>query len=137
MTWSTTTTDNLILHSFTLAAQSQFQATDNRAEYGLGYHAMLPGEGITYQAGQDRSMRRGFDITGFLNNTVDRTFREINDKWPCFALARDLGNITSAAGPVVFAVGLSRDPAVSYATADGQQSRSLFYRTQFAQDSEA
>ncbi|KAG9020580.1 hypothetical protein FS842_007199, partial [Serendipita sp. 407] len=138
MTWSTTKSDKLILHTFSLAEQSQFQATDNRVQYGLGYHAMLPSDGVTYQSGTDIVLRQGFNTGGILNNTADTNFRAINKDWPCFAFAKDLGNITdSSTAPVVFAVGLSRDPAISYTTSGTQQSRSLFYRTQFSTDTDA
>ncbi|KAG8806415.1 hypothetical protein FRC19_007267, partial [Serendipita sp. 401] len=138
MTWSTTKSNSLILHTFSLAAQTQFQATDNRVEYGLGYHAMIPSDGVTYQSGQDTVLRGGFRTGGALNNTADTNFRDIEQQWPCFAFAKDLGNITdSSTAPVVFAVGLSRDPAISYTAGGTQQSRSLFYRTQFSTDSDA
>ncbi|KAG8813750.1 hypothetical protein FRC19_002201, partial [Serendipita sp. 401] len=138
MTWSTTKSDKLILHTFSLAEQSQFQATDNRVQYGLGYHAMLPSDGVTYQSGTDIVLRQGFNTGGILNNTADTNFRAINKDWPCFAFAKDLGNITdSSTTPVVFAVGLSRDPAISYTAGGTQQSRSLFYRTQFSTDTDA
>lgn len=75
--------------------------------------------------------------TGSLNNTQDTSYRAINLDWPCFALAKDLGNITSATSPTVFAMGLSRDPAISYQTSSGSQSRSLFYKTQFGNDPDA
>ncbi|KAG8767092.1 hypothetical protein FRC15_005929, partial [Serendipita sp. 397] len=138
MTWSTTKSNSLILHTFSLAAQTQFQATDNRVEYGLGYHAMIPSDGVTYQSGQDTVLRGGFRTGGALNNTADTNFRDIEQQWPCFAFAKNLGNITdSSTAPVVFAVGLSRDPAISYTAGGTQQSRSLFYRTQFSTDSDA
>ncbi|KAG8851725.1 hypothetical protein FRC20_001668, partial [Serendipita sp. 405] len=137
MTWSTTKSDNLILHTFSLAPQNQFQTTDNRVEYGQAYHAMLPSEGVTYQIAGDRVVRGGFNTTGHLNNTADTDFRAISNNWPCFSFAKDLGDITSPSPPVVFAVGLSRDPAISYTASGTQQSRSLFYRTQFSSDTDA
>jgi len=100
-------------------------------EYGSAFHAMLLGEGVTYQTAADVGMRTGFNRTGTLNNTLDTAFRQVNDQWPCFALSKDLGNINSASDPVVFAVGLTRDPAISYETSSGPQGRSLYYKTQF------
>jgi hypothetical protein len=48
-----------------------------------------------------------------LNNTVDAQFRAINDSWPFFAFAHDLGTISTTAAsitPIVYAVGHVRDP---------------------------
>ncbi|KAG8858825.1 hypothetical protein FRC20_011936 [Serendipita sp. 405] len=73
---------------------------------------------------------------GALNNTVDTNFRAINDNWSCFALERVSGNITMPAGPVVFAVGMSTDPAISFSAGRTAQSRSLFYRTKYSTDTD-
>jgi hypothetical protein len=49
-----------------------------------------------------------------------------------FGFAHDLGTITSATTPVVFSVGLVRDPAVQYIIAGGAlQSRNLYFLSSF------
>ena len=127
----------MVYHEFTLADQSQFINTNGRAEWGKAYHGMLMGDGVTYQSATDLILRGGFNRTGTLNNTLDTAFRQIGDQWPCFALSKDLGTINAASNPVVFAVGLTRDPAIEYLTSSGAQMRSLYYRAQFATDQDA
>lgn len=79
-------------------------------------------------------MVRGQFITnGVLANTQDTVFRAIQDDWPVFAFAKDLGTVTKATTPVVFSVGLVRDPAVEYIIAnDGTQARSLYFWSQYS-----
>lgn len=63
--------------------------------------------------GEDTLLRPGFIATGVLNNTVDTRFRAINDSWPVFAFAHDLGVVTATqTSPVVYTIGHVRDPLV-------------------------
>jgi hypothetical protein len=56
-------------------------------------------------------LRSAFIGKGVLGNTQDTQFRAINDRWPVFAFARDIGSTAdSSKNPVVFAVGHVRDP---------------------------
>lgn len=71
-------------------------------------------------------------------NTQDTDFRAVSDRWPVFALAQDLGAVTSATDPVVVAIGHVRDPAVEYIVANGGvQNRSLLFWTQFSNIADA
>lgn len=78
-------------------------------------------------------MRAQFVTNGALPNTQDTSFRAVQDDWPIFAFAHNLGTVGSAAtAPFVFAVGHVRDPAVEYIVAGGKtQNRSLFFWSQF------
>lgn len=127
----------MVYHEFGLSDPVQYSVLNGRIEYGKAYHGMLLGDGVTYQIAQDTTMRSWFNTTGSLNGTVDPGFRQVGDQWACFGLAKDLGTINSASSPVVFAVGLTRDPAISYQTSSGPQSRSLYYRTLFGSDQDA
>lgn len=87
----------------------------------------------TYQTGADVTVRAQFVNNGRLPNTQDTAFRAIQDNWPVFAFAHDLGSINAATAPVVFSVGHIRDPAIKYIVAGGgTQSRSLYFWSQFA-----
>lgn len=58
--------------------------------------------------------RGNFTLQGKLDNTSDTNFRAINNNWPVLAYALDLGNITKTSNTLVFGIGLTRDPVVSY-----------------------
>ncbi len=71
--------------------------------------------GTSWQIGEDVAVRGNAAASGSLPNTSDPAFRAIRDRWPVFALHRDLGVVGAAATvPVVFVVGHVRTPAVSY-----------------------
>lgn len=137
ITWSTQMTSTMVYHQFALSNPTDYATQAGRAQYGTAYHGTLLGNKVTYQTAADIGMRSGFNWTGTLNNTQDTAFRQIGDQWPCFGLAKDLGMISSASDPVVFVMGLTRDPAVSYQVSSGPQPRSLYFRTQFNTDQDA
>lgn len=76
--------------------------------------------GTTYQTGQDIVVRAQFINNSVLANTLDTDFRAVQDRFPVFALAEDLGMVTNASQPVVFSIGHFRDPVASYIVAENQ-----------------
>ena len=89
--------------------------------------------GTTYQTGQDVVVRAQFINNGALANTKDTNFRAVENDWPVFAFAHNLGTVSGTSAPVVFAVGHVRDPAIEYIIAGGAtQNRSVFFWSQFA-----
>ena len=98
----------------------------------------LQASGLTYQTGSDESVRTQFVQNGVLLNTQDTDYRAVNDKWPIFALARDMGNVTGATEPFVMSVGHVRDPAVQYVVSGGAlQDRSLYFWSAYASVADA
>lgn len=78
-------------------------------------------------------VRAQFINNGVLANTKDTNFRAVENDWPVFAFAHDLGTVSGTSAPVVFAVGHVRDPAIEYIVAGGStQNRSLFFWSQFS-----
>ena len=52
-----------------------------------------------------------------------------------FAISRDLGTIRAMQAPIVWAIGYTTDPAISYTTQSGSsQQRSPYYKSQYADD---
>lgn len=89
--------------------------------------------GVTWQSGEDISVRAQFINNGRLPNTRDTNFRAIDDAWPVFAISHDLGNVRAATTPVVTSVGHIRDPALRYIVAGGgTQLRSSYFLSRFS-----
>lgn len=89
--------------------------------------------GTTYQTGQDILVRAQFINNGSLANTQDTAFRAVSNNWPVFAFAHDLGTVSTASDPVVYAVGHVRDPVVQYVIINNAiQNRSSYFWTRFA-----
>ncbi len=96
-----------------------------------------PGK-LTWQTGEDVTLRGQFVNNGVLLNTGDAQFRGVSDRWPVFALAHDLGQISSGSDAMVFAVGHVRDPVVEYIVANNNvQTRSLYFWSQYSSASDA
>ncbi|TFY60797.1 hypothetical protein EVJ58_g4914 [Rhodofomes roseus] len=134
----TTTTGDVIIHQAQLQNQTLFADSGDRIQYGAAYYSSLSSSNMTWQTGQDIVLRAQFIKNGTLLNTQDTNFRAINNNWPCFAFAHDLGKISGQSDTVVFAVGHARDPAISYVTSGGtMQSRSSLYLSQFSSINDA
>lgn len=100
---------------------------------GSTYYSTSSSDSATYQTGQDTVVRGQFISNGKLANTLDTSFRAVQDDWPVFGFAKDLGTVTTATTPVVFSVGLVRDPAVEYIVANNAyQARSLYFWSSYS-----
>ncbi|KAI0744972.1 DUF1793-domain-containing protein [Earliella scabrosa] len=127
-----TTTDDVLTHQVALVNQERFVEVNDRAQYGSAVHSTQNRPGTTYQTGEDRVVRAEFVKNGKLANTQDTQFRSVSDRWPVFAFARDLGDVTSPTEPVVFSVGHVRDPVVQYIIVNNAiQTRSSYFWTKF------
>ena len=73
---------------------------------------------------------------GVLDNQTDPNSRSIGPNFAVFAISRNLGLIQATEDPVVWAVGLTTDPAINYIDPSGTapQGRSLFYKSQYSDD---
>jgi hypothetical protein len=70
-----------------------------------------------------------------LDNQTDTNFRPISPNVTVWGIARDLGTIQETQEPVVWTVGFVTDPAINYTDLSGaSQQRSLFYKTQYSDD---
>ncbi|KAF5344089.1 hypothetical protein D9758_008834 [Tetrapyrgos nigripes] len=137
--WNTTIQDALT-HTVALQDQTEFVEDNDRILQGSAFYSTLnQASGLTYQTGSDVDVRATFINQGKLNNTQDTNFRAIQDNWPVFAYAHDLGTVTSAStNPVVIAVGHVRDPVVHYIVENGElQNRSALFFNQFTQPQDA
>ncbi|KLO08558.1 hypothetical protein SCHPADRAFT_604791 [Schizopora paradoxa] len=98
-----------------------------------GFYAASNGENVTYEVIQANVSRtlfaNGTGLDGFVDplyNThgLGRPFFDV------FAIATDLGNITETSSPIVWAIGVTRDPSIQFSTPLTQkQMRSSFYRS--------
>lgn len=68
-----------------------------------------------------------------MDNQVDPNIRNISDQYVVFGIARDLGSIQVTQAPVVWAVGYTTDPVISYADLSGASptNRRPYYTTQY------
>jgi hypothetical protein len=97
-----------------LANQQPLVEQNQLAAWGTILWSTPQRSGLTYQSGQDVVVRGQFLANGTLSDTNDTNYRAINDNWPVFAFAVDLGQVKQRAGSVELSIGHVRTPAVSY-----------------------
>ncbi|KZV92933.1 DUF1793-domain-containing protein [Exidia glandulosa HHB12029] len=134
--WNTTVSSAAISHSVGLRYQAPFEENRDLIRSGTVYLSTPNGDGVTYQTGSDAVVRGLFLSTGALSSTKDtRQPRPVEDQWPVFAHAINLGNITAtpANKPVLFCIGHVRDPVVQYIVKGGALTeRAPYWRSRFA-----
>ncbi|KAF8883859.1 hypothetical protein BD779DRAFT_1626150 [Infundibulicybe gibba] len=137
VTWSTTPGDDLVFHQVQRASPESMQEINDQAEDATVYYAMANSSNVTWQVGSSPTIRNQFIgnlTTGGprLSNTEEVNFRAINKDWPVFSFSADFGNISIISTPVVWALGVIRDPVIRYGSGDGStQQRSSFFWTQY------
>ncbi|KAF9784530.1 hypothetical protein BJ322DRAFT_1109249 [Thelephora terrestris] len=132
--WETTTGDT-VTHQYWLQNQTEFGEVNGRLRYGSVFHSTKQVSGVTYQvAYADSGPWPAFQSSGILNNTVDNSFRAIQDSWPVFGFAHDLGTVVTAkTAPTVYAVGYVRDPLVQLSNIPNvNRLRSPYYLTRYS-----
>lgn len=132
-TWNTST-GSVITHQVQLANPAVLSEVADHTQYGSAFYSTLSSAGATWQSGADVTVRAQFINNGRLPNTRDTNFRAIQDNWPVFGLAHDLGNVGgTASAPVVTSVGHIRDPALKYIVAGGgTQLRSAYFMSKYS-----
>ncbi|KAK7045340.1 hypothetical protein VNI00_007589 [Paramarasmius palmivorus] len=116
ISWNTTTSRSMVFHNAQRMPLDSL-ATTYMAHDGILYHATLARSDMTWQTGGHHTLRARFLTQGSLKETKDNNFRAINDDFPVFAFANDLGTIISTSQPVVWAIGYARTPVVRYSVA--------------------
>ncbi|KAH8702747.1 glutaminase GtaA [Phaeosphaeriaceae sp. PMI808] len=111
--------DGVYYHKVWKQNQQVFNEVRDRAEWGNIYYATDSVDGLTHQSGSDADVRGVFNKTGGLDNTEDTKFRAINDAWPVFGYATDLGSVGSKATSHLFTIGLCQTDAVQFLGKDG------------------
>ncbi|KAF5360962.1 hypothetical protein D9756_005161 [Leucocoprinus leucothites] len=115
--WSTVEEETIIYHHVTRQTRTPMQDNNNFADDSIAYHAVRKHSGSTWQTESSGVCRQTFIDNGTLDGGQGTSPQTVNaDGWPGFAHALDLGNISSSVpqDPVVWAVGIVRDPLVGY-----------------------
>ncbi|KAJ3894274.1 hypothetical protein GG344DRAFT_41334 [Lentinula edodes] len=139
-TWQTTQTDSSVYHRAQLQSPEYMTEINNIAEDSTVYYSMQTVTQVTYQTGQDSVVRGQFQSKGSLTNQQDTNFRAINNDFVVLGISVDLGTNTNFLTPVVWGLGLVRDPVIEYAVSAGStttQNRSSYFWTEFDTISDA
>ncbi|KAK7754712.1 hypothetical protein SLS62_003270 [Diatrype stigma] len=110
--WDYGTADGVAYHQFNRQDQVEIQESTDQANWGTWYWSTEDTDGLTWESGIDTSVRSSFINGGKLAKTKDLNFRSINQNWPVFAFAKDLGSVGSSTVSTVFSIGIAQENAV-------------------------
>ncbi|KAF1846969.1 glutaminase GtaA [Cucurbitaria berberidis CBS 394.84] len=129
-----TSLDGIYYHKVWKQKQQAFTEFNDRAQWGNIYYATDAVDGLTYKSGMDGDVRGAFNKTGKLDNAKDASFRAINDKWPVFGYAMDLGSVGTKAKSNLFTIGLCQDDAAQFLGANGLTTLPSLWNSYFNDD---
>ncbi len=113
--WASTTTGLARTWAIELANPEVFSEHGQMAAWGsFLWSTTRRGKTLSFESGEDWTVRYQFARTGSLTSTVDPNFRAIDEAPPVFAYTHDLARVTPDGTGVSFVLGHVRNPAISY-----------------------
>lgn len=91
---------------------------------------------MTFQSGSDDDVRGAFEADGKLNNTKDTDFRPINEDFPVFGFAIDLGSVTDSVS-TLFTIGVTQEQAIQFGGATGVVPLDSLWTSHFSSETDA
>jgi hypothetical protein len=88
---------------------------------------------LSFQSGSNSTLRPEFAANGTLVNTNDTNYRAINDNFPTFAFAKDLGKVRTPVS-TLFTIGLAQQEAIQFDGAQGTVSVPSLWTDYFSDD---
>jgi len=92
---------------------------------------------LSYQSGQDTVVRNAFAAKGVLPDTKDTNYRAINNDYPVFGYAIDLGCVGSQNKSALWTINLNQEDAVQFEGANGNQTLPSLWTGYFGTDLDA
>ncbi|RYP78349.1 hypothetical protein DL771_000534 [Monosporascus sp. 5C6A] len=136
--WDYDTADGVAYHQFARQEQVEIQEVNQQASWGTWYWSTKDDKGLTWQSGSDTDVRGNFVRDGVLTNTKDTDFRPVNQNWPVFGFAKDIGSVNGNTISTVFSIGLTQDAAIKLlGEGDGLTTYSSLWKSYFQTGLEA
>lgn len=123
-------------HKVYRQTQLLLSETSDQADWGNWYYVTDNVATLSHQSGADVDVRGHFINNGVLDDSADTNYRAINDRYPVFGFAKDLGNITSSVD-TLFALSLNQEIAVQFEGANGNASLPSLWKSYFSNDLDA
>lgn len=96
-----------------------FSETSDQTDFGYWYWATQNTTNLTFQSGSDTTVRTNFATVGKLANTNDTNYRAIQNNYPVFGFAVDLGSVGAKPTNTLYTLGLTQEEAIQYDGATG------------------
>ncbi|OTB15176.1 hypothetical protein K445DRAFT_124558 [Daldinia sp. EC12] len=111
--WDYKSADGVVYHQFERQNQAAISETNQQANWGTWYWSTKDEDNLSWQIGADTDVRGAFIDKGVLPNTKDTNFRAVQDRWPVFGFASDLGSVGSSTVSTLYALGMTQDGAIN------------------------
>ncbi|CAG8960693.1 hypothetical protein HYFRA_00013461 [Hymenoscyphus fraxineus] len=133
--WSFSDSNGVLSYASWRQVQSEFNADypDDAAHWGKWYWSTGSDSSVTHQSGGHQTVRRNFIQNGKLPSTQDNKFRAINDDYPVFGFAQDLGSVDRTMN-VLYTIVHAQSNAVTFLGAQGQVSVPSLWTSYFSSD---
>jgi len=109
---SEATSGGIAYHQVFRQTQLAFSEVLDQSEYGYWYYLTANIANLTHRSGEDTVVRSQFASSGTLDNTADTNYRAINDSYPVFAYALNLGSVGTASVSSLFTISLNQKEAI-------------------------
>jgi hypothetical protein len=114
--------------------QLPFAEINQQTEYGNWHYAVENTTSLTHRSGADTVTRQQFAASGSLDGATDKNYRSINNAWPVFAFAHDLGSVGSSAIPTLIQLSLHQRDAIQFLGEKGVQIVPSLWTSYFSDD---
>jgi len=130
------TADGIAYHKTWRQTQLLFSETLDQADWGYWYYSTKTSDALTFQSGSDDDVRGAFVTDGKLKNTKDIDFRPINEDFPVFGFAIDLGSVTDSVS-TLFTIGVTQEQAIQFDGATGVVPLDSLWTNYFSSETDA
>ncbi|OTA70540.1 glutaminase A [Hypoxylon sp. EC38] len=111
--WDYNSADGVAYHQFERQNQQPISETNQLPNWGTWFWSTKDVDNLSWQSGADTDVRGAFINNGVLPNTKDTNFRAVQDSWPVFGFANDLGSVGSASVSTLYSIGITQDGAIN------------------------
>ena len=129
--------NGVVYHQIYRETQRLFTETLDQTDYGNWYYATDNAQKMTFQSGPHQYVRANFVDNGVLANCNDTNFRAINDDYPIFGFAHDLGDVGSTLVNALFSIGLAQQEVVQFSGENGNVNVHSLWTSYFPSDQAA
>ncbi|KAK5135123.1 hypothetical protein LTR08_005648 [Meristemomyces frigidus] len=128
----------LAYHQIYRQTQLAFSETNQQADWGYWYYAVANTTQLTHQSGADASVRGQFLSNGYLSDAEDTNYRAINNAYPVFGFAVNLGQVGSSATSTLFMLSLHQsDGCIQFEGVNGTETVPCLWTSYFDSDTAA
>ncbi|OTA98748.1 hypothetical protein M426DRAFT_69183 [Hypoxylon sp. CI-4A] len=111
--WDYDTADGVAYHQFSRQDQEPISETNQQPNWGTWFWSTKDVDNLSWQSGADSDVRGAFINNGVLPNTKDSNYRAVQDNWPVFGFANDLGSVGSSSVSTLYSIGITQDGAIN------------------------